>query len=53
MRITGLDGFFIFPSGSVYEPLKSINLPRPDETLWDKLDHYYRIGKLNLGKASL
>uniref|UniRef100_A0A8C0WMJ3 Phosphorylase b kinase regulatory subunit n=1 Tax=Castor canadensis TaxID=51338 RepID=A0A8C0WMJ3_CASCN len=31
---------------SVYEPLKSINLPRPDnETLWDKLDHYYRIGK--------
>ncbi|XP_041505521.1 phosphorylase b kinase regulatory subunit beta isoform X1 [Microtus oregoni] len=33
-------------SGSVYEPLKSINLPRPDnETLWDKLDHYYRIVK--------
>ncbi|XP_027262092.1 phosphorylase b kinase regulatory subunit beta isoform X3 [Cricetulus griseus] len=32
--------------GSVYEPLKSINLPRPDnETLWDKLDHYYRIVK--------
>ncbi|XP_036043530.1 phosphorylase b kinase regulatory subunit beta [Onychomys torridus] len=33
-------------SGSVYEPLKSINLPRPgNETLWDKLDHYYRIVK--------
>lgn len=35
-------------SGSVYEPLKSINLLRPDETLWDKLDHYYRIVKLPL-----
>uniref|UniRef100_A0A8D2H330 Phosphorylase b kinase regulatory subunit n=1 Tax=Urocitellus parryii TaxID=9999 RepID=A0A8D2H330_UROPR len=36
-------------SGSVYEPLKSINLPRPDnETLWDKLDHYYRIVKSTL-----
>uniref|UniRef100_A0A670K389 Phosphorylase b kinase regulatory subunit n=1 Tax=Podarcis muralis TaxID=64176 RepID=A0A670K389_PODMU len=33
-------------SGSVYEPLKSINLPRPDgESLWDKLDSYYRIVK--------
>ncbi|XP_078525491.1 phosphorylase b kinase regulatory subunit beta isoform X1 [Lissotriton helveticus] len=33
-------------SGSVYEPLKSINLPRPDgETLWEKLDRYYRIVK--------
>ncbi|KAJ6665975.1 hypothetical protein lerEdw1_000879 [Lerista edwardsae] len=33
-------------SGSVYEPIKSINLPRPDgESLWDKLDHYYRIVK--------
>uniref|UniRef100_A0A452IUV6 Phosphorylase b kinase regulatory subunit n=1 Tax=Gopherus agassizii TaxID=38772 RepID=A0A452IUV6_9SAUR len=31
---------------SVYEPLKSINLPRPEgESLWDKLDHYYRIVK--------
>ncbi|XP_058848700.1 phosphorylase b kinase regulatory subunit beta-like isoform X3 [Acipenser ruthenus] len=29
-------------SGSVYEPLKSINLLRQDgETLWDKLDKYY------------
>uniref|UniRef100_A0A9L0SAF3 Phosphorylase b kinase regulatory subunit n=1 Tax=Equus caballus TaxID=9796 RepID=A0A9L0SAF3_HORSE len=36
-------------SGSVYEPLKSVNLPRPDnETLWDKLDHYYRIVKSTL-----
>ncbi|KAB0382697.1 hypothetical protein FD755_004614 [Muntiacus reevesi] len=33
---------------SVYEPLKSINLPRSDETLWDKLDHYYRIVKSTL-----
>uniref|UniRef100_A0A452IV56 Phosphorylase b kinase regulatory subunit n=1 Tax=Gopherus agassizii TaxID=38772 RepID=A0A452IV56_9SAUR len=33
-------------AGSVYEPLKSINLPRPEgESLWDKLDHYYRIVK--------
>uniref|UniRef100_A0ACB8EA06 Uncharacterized protein n=1 Tax=Sphaerodactylus townsendi TaxID=933632 RepID=A0ACB8EA06_9SAUR len=32
--------------GSVYEPAKSINLPRPDgESVWDKLDHYYRIIK--------
>ncbi|KAH0619617.1 hypothetical protein JD844_000390, partial [Phrynosoma platyrhinos] len=30
---------------SVYEPLKSINLPRDGESLWDKLDHYYRIVK--------
>ena len=36
-------------SGSVYEPLKSIHLPKPDnETLWDKLDHYYRIVKSTL-----
>ncbi|MXQ87411.1 hypothetical protein E5288_WYG001583 [Bos mutus] len=35
-------------SGSVYEPLKSINLLRSDETLWDKLDHYYRIVKSTL-----
>ncbi|XP_028665477.1 phosphorylase b kinase regulatory subunit beta isoform X1 [Erpetoichthys calabaricus] len=29
-------------SGSVYEPLKSINLPRANgESLWDKLDRYY------------
>nr|KAF6411292.1 phosphorylase kinase regulatory subunit beta [Rousettus aegyptiacus] len=36
-------------SGSVYEPLKSIDLPRPDnETLWDKLDHYYKIVKSTL-----
>ncbi|XP_019587424.1 phosphorylase b kinase regulatory subunit beta isoform X2 [Rhinolophus sinicus] len=36
-------------SGSVYEPLKSINLPRPNnETLWEKLDHYYRIVKSTL-----
>uniref|UniRef100_A0A8C2Y1V6 Phosphorylase b kinase regulatory subunit n=1 Tax=Capra hircus TaxID=9925 RepID=A0A8C2Y1V6_CAPHI len=28
--------------------LLSINLPRPDETLWDKLDHYYRIVKSTL-----
>ncbi|KAL7978926.1 hypothetical protein Chor_013415 [Crotalus horridus] len=33
-------------SGSVYEPMKSINLPRPDaQSLWDKLDHYYCIVK--------
>uniref|UniRef100_A0A8C5SXE0 Phosphorylase b kinase regulatory subunit n=1 Tax=Laticauda laticaudata TaxID=8630 RepID=A0A8C5SXE0_LATLA len=32
--------------GSVYEPMKSINLLKPDaESLWDKLDHYYRIVK--------
>ncbi|XP_077307795.1 phosphorylase b kinase regulatory subunit beta isoform X3 [Lithobates pipiens] len=36
-------------SGSVYEPLKSIDLPRPDsETLWDKLDRYYRIVKVTV-----
>ncbi|XP_071065284.1 phosphorylase b kinase regulatory subunit beta isoform X6 [Dasypus novemcinctus] len=36
-------------SGSVYEPLKCIDLLRPDnETLWDKLDHYYRIVKSTL-----
>ncbi|XP_069463153.1 phosphorylase b kinase regulatory subunit beta isoform X1 [Ambystoma mexicanum] len=33
-------------SGSVYEPLKSIDFPRPDgENLWEKLDRYYRIVK--------
>ncbi|KAG8144090.1 putative Phosphorylase b kinase regulatory subunit protein [Naja naja] len=33
-------------SGSVYEPMKSINLLKPDaESLWDKLDHYYCIVK--------
>ncbi|XP_021263974.1 phosphorylase b kinase regulatory subunit beta isoform X3 [Numida meleagris] len=36
-------------SGSIYEPLKSINLPKPEgESLWDKLDHYYRIVKSTL-----
>ncbi|XP_029464331.1 phosphorylase b kinase regulatory subunit beta isoform X2 [Rhinatrema bivittatum] len=36
-------------SGSVYEPLKSINLPRPDgESLWDKLDWYYKIVKITV-----
>nr|XP_033796705.1 phosphorylase b kinase regulatory subunit beta isoform X2 [Geotrypetes seraphini] len=36
-------------SGSVYEPLKSINLPRPDnECLWDKLDRYYKIVKISI-----
>ncbi|XP_075181557.1 phosphorylase b kinase regulatory subunit beta [Anomaloglossus baeobatrachus] len=36
-------------SGSVYEPLKSIDLPRPDnESLWDKLDRYYRIVKITV-----
>ncbi|XP_027540969.1 phosphorylase b kinase regulatory subunit beta isoform X5 [Neopelma chrysocephalum] len=36
-------------SGSIYEPLKSINLPRPEgESLWDKLNHYYRIVKSTL-----
>ncbi|XP_010134940.1 PREDICTED: phosphorylase b kinase regulatory subunit beta isoform X2 [Buceros rhinoceros silvestris] len=35
--------------GSIYEPLKSINLPKPEgESLWDKLDHYYRIVKATL-----
>nr|XP_014349482.1 PREDICTED: phosphorylase b kinase regulatory subunit beta [Latimeria chalumnae] len=33
-------------SGSVYEPLKSINLPRPDhQSSWDRLDRYYRAVK--------
>ncbi|XP_064414578.1 phosphorylase b kinase regulatory subunit beta isoform X2 [Latimeria chalumnae] len=32
--------------GSVYEPLKSINLPRPDhQSSWDRLDRYYRAVK--------
>uniref|UniRef100_A0A8C0H9P0 Phosphorylase b kinase regulatory subunit n=1 Tax=Chelonoidis abingdonii TaxID=106734 RepID=A0A8C0H9P0_CHEAB len=36
----------VYMRSSVYEPLKSINLPRPEgESLWDKLDHYYRIVK--------
>ncbi|XP_054697011.1 phosphorylase b kinase regulatory subunit beta isoform X3 [Grus americana] len=36
-------------SGSIYEPLKSINLPKPEGgSLWDKLDHYYRIVKSTL-----
>ncbi|XP_074769140.1 phosphorylase b kinase regulatory subunit beta isoform X2 [Athene noctua] len=36
-------------SGSIYEPLKSINLLKPEgESLWDKLDHYYRIVKSTL-----
>ncbi|NWW47422.1 KPBB kinase, partial [Pedionomus torquatus] len=35
--------------GSIYEPLKSINLPKPEGgSLWDKLDHYYRIVKSTL-----
>ncbi|NXD91357.1 KPBB kinase, partial [Chaetorhynchus papuensis] len=35
--------------GSIYEPLKCINLPKPEgETLWDKLNHYYRIVKSTL-----
>ncbi|NWT07734.1 KPBB kinase, partial [Vireo altiloquus] len=34
---------------SIYEPLKCINLPKPEgETLWDKLNHYYRIVKSTL-----
>ncbi|ELK15354.1 Phosphorylase b kinase regulatory subunit beta [Pteropus alecto] len=38
-----------YTAGSVYEPLKSIDLPRPDnETLWNKLDHYYKIVKSTL-----
>ncbi|XP_036296549.1 phosphorylase b kinase regulatory subunit beta isoform X2 [Pipistrellus kuhlii] len=33
-------------SGSVYEPLKSIHLLQPDhESLWEKLDRFYRIVK--------
>ncbi|XP_062442538.1 phosphorylase b kinase regulatory subunit beta isoform X4 [Rhea pennata] len=36
-------------SGSIYEPLKSIDLPRPEgASVWDKLDHYYRIVKSTL-----
>ncbi|XP_064016390.1 phosphorylase b kinase regulatory subunit beta isoform X2 [Pogoniulus pusillus] len=36
-------------SGSIYEPLKSINLLKPEgQSLWDKLDHYYRIVKSTL-----
>ncbi|XP_064315529.1 phosphorylase b kinase regulatory subunit beta isoform X10 [Phalacrocorax carbo] len=36
-------------SSSIYEPLKSINLPKPEGgSLWDKLDHYYRIVKSTL-----
>ncbi|XP_053557941.1 phosphorylase b kinase regulatory subunit beta isoform X1 [Bombina bombina] len=36
-------------SGSVYEPIKSIDLPRSDhESLWDKLDRYYRIVKITV-----
>ncbi|XP_068267659.1 phosphorylase b kinase regulatory subunit beta [Nyctibius grandis] len=36
-------------SGSIYEPLKSIHLPKPEGgSLWDKLDHYYRIVKSTL-----
>ncbi|KAM9374208.1 phosphorylase b kinase regulatory subunit beta isoform 2-T2 [Phaethornis superciliosus] len=36
-------------SGSIYEPLKSINLLKPDgQSLWDKLDHYYIIVKSTL-----
>ncbi|KAF1500965.1 Phosphorylase b kinase regulatory subunit beta, partial [Megadyptes antipodes antipodes] len=35
--------------GSIYEPLKSINLPKPEGgSLWEKLDHYYRIVKSTL-----
>ncbi|NXB98506.1 KPBB kinase, partial [Orthonyx spaldingii] len=35
--------------GSIYEPLKCINLPKPEgETLWDKLNHYYIIVKSTL-----
>ncbi|NWV80120.1 KPBB kinase, partial [Dasyornis broadbenti] len=35
--------------GSIYEPLKCINLPKPEgESLWDKLNHYYRIVKSTL-----
>ncbi|NXL77763.1 KPBB kinase, partial [Leptocoma aspasia] len=34
---------------SIYEPLQCINLPKPEgETLWDKLNHYYRIVKSTL-----
>ncbi|NWU75159.1 KPBB kinase, partial [Onychorhynchus coronatus] len=41
--------FLLLFLGSIYEPLKSINLPKPEgETLWDKLNHYYRIVKSTL-----
>uniref|UniRef100_A0A8C5TDU2 Phosphorylase b kinase regulatory subunit n=1 Tax=Malurus cyaneus samueli TaxID=2593467 RepID=A0A8C5TDU2_9PASS len=36
-------------NSSIYEPLKCINLPKPEgESLWDKLNHYYRIVKSTL-----
>uniref|UniRef100_A0A8C2S6H7 Phosphorylase b kinase regulatory subunit n=1 Tax=Capra hircus TaxID=9925 RepID=A0A8C2S6H7_CAPHI len=35
-------------AGSEGGDMPYINLPRPDETLWDKLDHYYRIVKSTL-----
>ncbi|KAM4614391.1 phosphorylase b kinase regulatory subunit beta isoform 2-T4 [Discoglossus pictus] len=39
----------ILRSGSVYEPIKSTDLRRPDhESLWDKLDRYYRIEKITV-----
>ncbi|XP_063293913.1 phosphorylase b kinase regulatory subunit beta isoform X3 [Pelobates fuscus] len=39
----------LFRSGSVYEPIKSSDLPRPDhESLWNKLDRYYRIVKISV-----
>ncbi|XP_041417206.1 phosphorylase b kinase regulatory subunit beta isoform X2 [Xenopus laevis] len=35
--------------GSVYEPIKSSDLPRSDdESLWEKLDRYYRIVKITV-----
>uniref|UniRef100_A0A8C5THX7 Phosphorylase b kinase regulatory subunit n=1 Tax=Malurus cyaneus samueli TaxID=2593467 RepID=A0A8C5THX7_9PASS len=58
MRSAGLTGggklililvFFFLILGSIYEPLKCINLPKPEgESLWDKLNHYYRIVKSTL-----
>ncbi|NWW74007.1 KPBB kinase, partial [Climacteris rufus] len=40
---------FLLILGSIYEPLKCINLPKPEgESLWDKLNHYYRIVKSTL-----
>ncbi|XP_027588556.2 phosphorylase b kinase regulatory subunit beta isoform X3 [Pipra filicauda] len=40
---------FLCNIGSIYEPLKSINLLKPEgESLWDKLNHYYRIVKSTL-----
>uniref|UniRef100_A0A8C2S5C7 Phosphorylase b kinase regulatory subunit n=1 Tax=Capra hircus TaxID=9925 RepID=A0A8C2S5C7_CAPHI len=41
---SGLAGWDATPSLAP----QGINLPRPDETLWDKLDHYYRIVKSTL-----